>query len=152
VADLVDVEALVRQGVAVMVATRDGELRPEMGRGWGPSLSFDGGRLTVCVEGSPDSAMARNLESGSPLAATLSRLSSHTTVQLKGAVVEVTTPTHDRLQAVAEHVDRFVAETGVVGVPESIARGMVGPDLIAVTVEVTERFDDTPGSGAGRPL
>ena len=65
-ADLVDIEALVRQGVAVMVATRDGELRPEMGRGWGPSLSDDGGRLRVCVEGSPDSAMARNLESGEP--------------------------------------------------------------------------------------
>jgi pyridoxamine 5'-phosphate oxidase-like protein len=152
VAAEIDIADLVRQGVAVVVATRDGESRPELGRAWGPALSEDGARLTVCVEAAPDSAMAHNLEAGTPVAAMLARLASQTTVQLKGQVVEVATPTQDRLDAVSEHVDGFVAETAVVGVPESIARALVGPDLLTVTMEVAERYDETPGSDAGRPL
>jgi hypothetical protein len=152
VAAEIDIADLVRHGVAVIVATRDGESRPELSRAWGPALSEDGARLTVCVEATPDSPMARNLASGSPVAATLARLASQTTVQLKGPVVEVATPTQDRLDAVSEHVDGFVAETAFVGVPESIARGLVGPDLLTVTIAVAEQSDETPGPSAGRPL
>ena len=106
----------------------------------------------MCVEAAPNSALARNLESGSPVAATVARLASQTTVQLKGPVVEVAAPTPDRLDAIAAHVDGFVAETAVVGVPESIARALVGPDPLTVTIAVAERFDETPGQDAGRPL
>lgn len=148
----VEIAALVRQGVAVIAATRDGELRPEVSRAWGPVLSDDGARLALCVEGGPGSAMARNLEAGSPLAAMLSRIASFTSVQVKGRVVEVAEPTPERREAVADHVDRFVAETRAVGVSEAIARSLVGPDLIAVTIEIDERYDETPGSGAGRAL
>ena len=148
----IDIADLVRHGVAVIVATRDEESRPEVGRAWGPALSEDGERLTVCVEAAPNSALARNLESGSPVAATVARLASQTTVQLKGPVAEVSAPTPDRLATVAAHVDGFVAETAVVGVPESIARALVGPDLLTVTIAVAERFGETPGQDAGRPL
>ena len=96
--------------------------------------------------------MARNLASSSSAAAMLARLASHTTVQLKGTVVEVATPTQDRLDAVDDHVEAFVAETAAVGVPESIARALVAPDLLTLTIEVSERFDETPGSRAGTPL
>jgi hypothetical protein len=148
----IEIADLVREGVAVVVATRDEEMRPALSRAWGPALSEDGAHLTVCVEAAPGSAMARNLESGSPAAAMVTRLSSHTSVQLKGAVVEVATPTQDRLEAVAAHVDGFVAETAIVGVPEELARALAGQDLLTATIEVAERFDETLGSGAGRPL
>jgi hypothetical protein len=152
VSEVIDVAELARQGVAVIVATRDGELRPQLSRAWGPSLSEDGARLTVCVEAAPESPMARNLESGSPVAATLARLTSHTAVQLKGPAVEVAAPTQDRLDAVHEHIGSFIAETAVVGVPETLARALVGTDLMTVTIEVAERFDETPGPDAGRLL
>jgi hypothetical protein len=148
----IDIAELVGEGVAVIVATRDAELRPELSRAWGPALSEDGERLTVCVEAAPDSPMARNLESGSPAAAFVARLTSHAGVQLKGTVVEVATPTPDRLEAVSRHVDGFVAETAGVGVPEPLARALVGPDLLTVTIAVGERLDETPGPGTGRPL
>ena len=136
----------------MIVAARDDEHRPAVSRAWGPSLSEDGGRLALSVEAAPDSAMARNLKPGSPLAVMLHGLVSFTSVQLKGSVVDVAGATQDRLDAVADHVDRFIAETGEVGVPEILARGLVGSELVAVTIEVTERFDETPGSGGGRPL
>jgi len=148
----IDIAELARQGVAVIVATRDDELRPQLSRAWGPSLSDDGACLTVCVEAAPDSPMARNLASGSPVAATLARLTSHTAVQLKGPAIEVAAPTQARLDAVHEHIGHFIAETAVVGVPETLARALVGTDLMTVTIEIAERFDDTPGPDAGQPL
>jgi len=148
----IDIGDLVREGVAVVVATRDAELRPELSRAWGPALSEDGERLTVSVEAPRGSATARNLVAGSPVVATLARLASRTTVQLKGAVVAVAPPDADRVAAVAAHADGFVAETAVVGVPEAIARGLIGPELLSVTIAVAERSDETPGPGAGRPL
>jgi hypothetical protein len=152
VGEPIDIAELARQGVAVIVATRDDELRPQLSRAWGPSLSDDGARLTVCVEAAPDSPMARNLQSGGPVAAMLARLTTHTAVQLKGTPVEFAAPTQDRLDAVHEHIGNFITETAVVGVPETLARGLVGTDLMTVTIEVAERFDETPGPDAGRAL
>jgi len=145
-------EDLARAGVAIIVATRDRELRPQLARAWGPSLSRDLARLTVCVEAARGSAMASNLRDRSPVAATLSRLQSHTTVQLKGIPVHVRAPTATRLRAVAAHVDRFANEGMAVGMPEAFARGLVGPELLDVTIEICERSDETPGPNAGRPL
>jgi hypothetical protein len=142
----IDIAELVRRGPAMMVATRDSGLRPELARAWGPSLSADGSRLTMCVEAAPGSAMTRNLAARCPLAASLSHLTSHLAVQLKGAVVDVAPPTSERLGVVSDHVDRFVADTARVGVPEAIARGLVGPDLVTVTMAITERIDETPGA------
>ena len=148
----VDVAELVRHAVAVIVATRDADLRPELSRAWGPSLSEDGGRLTLCVEAAPGSTMARNLEPRSPVAATLARLTSQTTLQLKGWTTEAGPPTPERLDAVDEHIAGFLAEIAKVGVPEAHARALIGTGLMAVTIEVAECFDETPGPGAGRHL
>lgn len=74
---------------------------------WGPSLSEDGACLTVCVEAAADSAMMSNLKAGAPVAATVARLVSHTTVQIKGRAVGVSVPTSERLAAVADHIERF---------------------------------------------
>ena len=76
----------------------------------------------MCVEAAPGSAMARNLASGSPLAAVPEPPDLPAAVQLKGAVVDVRPPTAERLGVVGDHVDGFVAETARVGVPEAIAR------------------------------
>jgi hypothetical protein len=145
-------EDLLRTGVAVVVATRDHELRPELSRAWAPSLSQSGTRLTVCVETGQDSAVAANLATGSPLAAMLSRLTTHESVQLKGLPVEVCAPTPERLVSVAEHIDRFVAEGEQVGMPETFARGLIGHELLDVTIEVQQCTDETPGPDTGRRL
>ena len=145
-------EDLLRTGVAVIIATRDRELRPELSRAWAPSLTGSGTRMSVCVEAAQDSPMAANLASGSPVAAMLSRLTTHETVQLKGLPVEVCEPTPERLVSVAEHVDRFVAEGERVGMPEAFARGLIGRELLDVTIAVHQCTDETPGPDTGRTL
>jgi phosphatidate phosphatase APP1 len=50
------------------------------------------------------------------------------------------------------HIDDFVVATAVVGVPEKMARALVGTDMLTVTIEVVARFNETLGPDAGRPL
>jgi hypothetical protein len=100
-------------------------------------------------EGSPTRA---NLLGGSPVAVTLSRPTSYVTVQLKGPLAGVGAPDDDALRRASAHLDAFVAETTTLGVPDRIIRGMVDAELLAIAVEVTERYDGTPGPAAGRRL
>ncbi len=143
-----DLADLVRRGVAVIVAACDGDMRPELGRAWGPTLSGDGERLTVCVEASPDSAMARILQPGAPTAAMITRLASPAIVTLGGPVVELAAPGPDRLHAVAGHVEAFVAELAAVGVPAATARALVAPDLCCVTIELGRPARRDPRTGS----
>jgi hypothetical protein len=47
----------IQGGVAVGVATRDDDLRPEFARGWGPEVSADGRSLRLCVTAPEGSRM-----------------------------------------------------------------------------------------------
>lgn len=149
----VDVSGLAAQvhgGVAVVVAVCDAELRPEIGRGWGPRLAADGSRLTLCVSADPGSPFASGLVPGAAMAVTLSRPSTYRSVQLKGRVEHVAAPDPDQLELVEEHVRDFCAEVEPLGLPD--AGRLRRHDLVAVTLEVRERYDQTPGPNAGARL
>ena len=147
-----DIRELVRQGVAVVVATRAQDLRPAITRAWGPQLTDDGRRLTLCVEAPEGSATNANLIAGATFAATLSRPSTYSTVQLKGPLVDCHTPVAADLERVAAHLDAFLLDASTVGLDPVIGRRMAGPGLMTVVMEVTERYNQTPGPGAGAPL
>ena len=143
---------LVDEAAAVVAATCDQQRRPVLGRAWGPTLDASGRQLTVCVEAPAGGAMARNLLTGVPVAITLARLTSHRSVQCKGPLVQVVAPSSGALSAVTEHVERFVAEGAKAGMPSWFARGLVGRELLTVTIDVAVVTDETPGAGIGRPL
>ena len=143
---------LVDEAAAVVAATCDQQRRPVLGRAWGPTLGADGRQLTVCVEAPAGGAMARNLQTGGPVAITLARLTSHRSVQCKGPLVRLAAPNDEALSAVAEHVERFVAEGAKAGMPSWFARGLVGRELVTVTIDVAVATDETPGAEIGRPL
>jgi hypothetical protein len=147
-----DIHELARQGVACVVATRDGQLRPAVARAWGLVLADDGAALTLCVEAPAGSPTRANLEEGTPLAATLTRPSSYISIQLKGRVAAVRELDDADRARVARHGDAFVEDTAVLGLPESIARSLQDSDFVTVDVALTERFDQTPGPGAGGRL
>lgn len=147
-----DIRELARQGITVVVATRDEHLRPSVARAWGPLLSQDGAQLTLCVEAPDNSATEANLVAGSPLAATLTRPSTYTSVQLKGALSQVRPPLAAELERVAAHVDSFAIETAPLGLDPELARRLAGDRLVTIVVEIAERYDQTPGSGAGARL
>jgi hypothetical protein len=147
-----DEAELIREGVAVVVGTRDASLRPAVTRGWGPNLSGDGAALTLMVDAPEGSPTRVNLGGGSPVAVTLSRPTSYASVQLKGPVVAVRAPSDAELASMRSHVEAFVTEAVAMGVRAAVARSLVGDDVVVVEIAVAERYDQTPGPGAGRRL
>jgi hypothetical protein len=144
---------LARRGVACVVATRDGELRPAVARAWGPVLADDGQTLTLCVEAPGGSPTRANLEDGTPLAATLTLPSSYVSIQLKGRVTAIAQLDDADRARVAAHGDAFAAEAAAVGLAEPIARTLRDDaEYLKVDVALTDRYDQTPGPGAGGRL
>jgi hypothetical protein len=148
-ADLVE---LVQSGVAIVVATRDDELRPEIARAWGPEVSADGSTMRLCVTARPGSKTLSNLEGNGAIAATFSLPSSYRTVQIKGAVLELSAVTAAELERVREHVGSFADEAEQVGIARGMAHRLARAELVAVRFAVGELYDQTPGPKAGSRL
>ena len=147
-----DIWELARQGVALVVATCGADGRPAVARGWGPHLADDGDRLTLCVDAPPGSATLQNLLAGSAIAATMSRPSTYSTVQLKGLLRAVRAPNAGEVDRVNAHLDAFAIETAGLGLDQTRARRLLGNALVTVVVDVAERYDQTPRPGAGAPM
>jgi hypothetical protein len=143
----------IHGGVAVGVATRDGDLRPEFARGWGPEVSSDGRSLRLCVSAPAGSRMRANLEANGAVAVGFSPPTIARAVQVKGVASRVSEPDLDDLERVERHVSAFVAEAERVGAPAELSRRMfVGAGLVTVGFLIDEVFDQTPGPTAGRRL
>jgi hypothetical protein len=143
----------IHGGVAVGVATRDDDLRPEFARGWGPEVSADGRSLRLCVTAPPGSAMRANLEQNGAVAVGFSPPTIARAVQVKGVASQVGDPETADLERVERHVRSFVEEALRIGAPEELSRRMfVGSGLLAVQFSIDEVFDQTPGPTAGRRL
>jgi len=143
----------IHGGVAVGVATRDDDLRPEFARGWGPRVSADTRSLSLCVAAPEGSRVRANLEQNGALAVGFSPPTIARAVQVKGVATVVGEPDAADLERVERHVGLFIAEAERVGAPAELSRRMfVGTGLVAVAFSIDEVFDQTPGPTAGRRL
>jgi hypothetical protein len=147
-----EVIELLSRGVATIVATRDGDLRPEIARGWGIRLAPGRAEATLCVSAPAGSRTRANLEGNGVIAVTCSLPTTYQTIQLKGRALEVRAPTAEQLALVEEHVAAFGREAAQVGLPDGVARRLLDADLAAVTIAVHELYDQTPGPDAGAAL
>jgi hypothetical protein len=143
----------IHGGVAVGVATRHGDLRPEFARGWGPEVSADGRSLTLCVSAPEGSRMRANLMGNGAVAVGFSPPTIARAVQVKGVAMVMGEPEAADLERVERHVRSFVAEAERIGAPPELSRRMfVREGLVAVQFSIDEVFDQTPGPTAGRRL
>ena len=148
-----EVVAFIQGGVAVGVASRDDDLKPEFARGWGPEVSADGRSLRLCVTAPEGSPMRANLERNGALAVGFSPPTIARAVQVKGVATMVSEPEAADLERVERHLRSFVAETEQIGASAELSRRMlVRTGLVAVQFSIDEVFDQTPGPTAGRRL
>ena len=148
-----EVVAFVQSGVAVGVATRDDDLKPEFARGWGPDVSADGRTLRLCVTAPVGSRMRANLERNGAVAVGFSPPTIARAVQVKGVATRVDEPEVADLERVERHLQSFVTEAGRIGAPAELSRRMFArTGLAAVQFSIDEVFDQTPGPTAGRRL
>jgi Pyridoxamine 5'-phosphate oxidase len=148
-----DLAGFVHSGVAVAVATRDGDLVPAFTRGWGPEVSGDGRSLTLCVIAPPGSATLANLEANGAIAVAFSPPTIARAVQVKGIAASVREPGANEVARATRHLDAFTAEAVQIGFPAELPQRMfLRDDFVSVTLSVDEVFDQSPGPNAGRPL
>jgi hypothetical protein len=146
-----ELAAFLTSGVAIMAATRNGDLRPEIARGWGPGPSEDGTRLALCLIAPPGSVTRANIEENGSIAVNCTRPSTYRAVQIKGRAIEVRQPAEPDWVRARQHADAFTADTAKVGAPAPSAHYIQAVDL-AVTIEAYEIYDQTPGPAAGSRL
>lgn len=143
------VVAFLGRGVAIVAATRDADLQPEITRAWGPAVAQDGAAVTLCLGDGPGARTRANLESNGAIAATFSLPTTYRGVQIKGTVTALGEPTEDDLGRMREHVAAFAEEVVQLGIPPDRALGFLDDRFLAVTFTVAEVYDQTPGPRAG---
>jgi hypothetical protein len=145
--------AFVHGGVAAVVATRDGDLRPQITRAWGPHLSADGSALTICVVAPAGSKTRENLDSNGAIAVVCCPPTIARAIQFKGKVVATNQPDADDLVRADEHMRAFGEECARIGLSASDVRQLFRrSELLAVQVDISEAFEQSPGPTAGRRL
>jgi hypothetical protein len=151
ISDPLSLADLLDTGVAIMVATRDAELRTHVTRGWGGYVDAGTGHLSLALTDYPGSGVVPDLEANGRIAVNLARPVNYQSMQLKGTVISIGDCTTDERARVDRHVTRFVEETESVGSPAIIAR-IAGSEFIQVRVAIRRSYEQTPGPGAGGEL
>ncbi|MGZ9189451.1 MAG: hypothetical protein ACXW39_05280 [Nitrospira sp.] len=143
---------LLHTGVSVMVGTRDGALIPECTRAWGIRVAPDRSTMTILLAETFAGKTLDDLRANGMIAVTCTRPTDHLTCQLKGRVRSITPVTsNDRALSQRWHRE-FTAELKAIGVSSTLSEGWIVEPTVAVEVDVTDVFDQTPGPGAGQKV
>ncbi|HEX2055449.1 MAG TPA: hypothetical protein VHF07_03075 [Nitrospiraceae bacterium] len=143
---------LLQTGVSVVVGTRDAALMPECTRAWGIRVGKDRVSVTIYLTESISRQTLKNLDDNGLIAISCTRPTDHVACQLKGRVRQIRQAAkRDVEQSRAWHRD-FVQELVAIGVPPSLGEAWITEPALAVDVDVTDMFHQTPGPGTGEKL
>lgn len=143
--DLVD---LIESGVSMTLATRDAERMPECARAFGARVHPDRTHLTIYVPCSTAGRTLANLAIEPRIAVSFSRTHDHRTYQLKGTAT-ARDAREDERSMIESYRASFASSLDLSGIPRRLTmRARVWP-AIALELEISDVFAQTPGPGAG---
>ena len=140
---------LLRTGVSVVVGTRDAALMPECTRAWGIRVGKDRATVTVFLTEAISRQTLRNLKDNGRIAVSCTRPTDHVACQLKGAVRAIRPATKREAEQSRTWYREFVGELVAIGVPPSLCEAWIIEPALAVEIDVTDVFHQTPGPGTG---
>jgi hypothetical protein len=145
---LSELAELLETGVAMLGASADVNRAPEAFRVWGASITGDG-RLRALISSDAGRSLAA-LRDGAPLAISFTDITSFASVQVKGPVVGAAEPPGPAdLWRLQQYTTVFNDALGQVGHPPALGERLRPMAVFAVTMDVEELYDQTPGPGAG---
>lgn len=151
-----DLSAFLESGCSTIVGTLTPSGEPYATRGWGTEvLSSDPLRVRVLVGAGAFAHVGRFPGDGATfsIAVTGADVRTLRSVQLKGTAHDLEAPTPADLERSGMFCDSFFADVEAVdGVHRALMERLVPTDLLAVTVEVAELYDQTPGPAAGTAI
>jgi hypothetical protein len=146
-----DLKTFVESEVTVYVATRDADLQPEAGFGWGPRL-VSPDELEVFVDREAGAKIVANLRENRQVAVTLSSPITYRSLQMKGFCVDIREPLSEDAPWVERHRTMITEVLRARGLPAHVSRTFYSRDVVKLRCVIEARFDQTPGPGAGGRL
>lgn len=143
---------LLQTGVSVVVGTRDAGLTPECTRAWGITVRPDRRSVTIYLTEACSRQTLRNLKDNGRIAVSCTRPTDHVACQLKGLVRTVRPATSREGKLSRSWHREFVAELVAIGVPSELGEAWITEPALAVEIDVTDVFHQTPGPGTGERL
>lgn len=147
-----ELATFLESGLSIVVATRDGRLQPDGAVGWAVRVHESRDGLTVYMHPQAAREMLRNLERFPEIAVDLDLPSSHRACQVKGRFLTARKARKGERSIVEGQMDAFAEDLVGIGVPRAMTGGWEVWPCIAVEIEVTELYEQTPGPGTGGPL
>ena len=150
-----DLLAIMVRGVSVIVASRDLALRPSDMRAVGSQVAPDGTNITVFVSRRQSRQLVQDVAATGHVAAVFSEPATHRTVQVKATRAMLRNADASDAPVLALYLASMEHEIQRVGYAPSMTRAMLAhqlDDLVAISFEPEQAFDQTPGPKAGAPL
>lgn len=148
--------AFLESGCSTIVGALTTSGEPFAARGWGIEVLGDRPPRIRTLVGAWDMAtIGHHPSDGADFAIALTGTSVSTlrSVQLKGRARSIGPPTAADRQRADAYCDAFFDELLTSdNIPRALMDRLVPVDLVALTAEVTELYDQTPGPAAGTPL
>jgi len=143
---------LLQTGVSVIVGTRDASFMPESTRAWGIHVAKDCASVTIFLTEAISKKTLQNLRDNGLVAISCTRPTDHAACQLKGRLRTIRPAGQaDHEQSTNWHRD-FTQELVAIGVPSGMCEAWMTEPALAVEIDVTEVFHQTPGPGAGEKV
>lgn len=121
-------------------------------RAMGIRVAPDGERLAIFLPVATAAQTVANLRSNPRIALTLSEISTHRTLQIKGTVLEIGEPTDEDHAYVNLYREMFAADLAWAGQTEANTLALTNWPCHAVLVEIAVVYTQTPGPTAGLQL
>jgi hypothetical protein len=143
---------LLQTGVSVVVGTRNASLLPECTRAWGIRVGADRASVTIFLAETISRKTLENLRDNGTMAISCARPTDHMACQLKGCLRTIRPITPDDHEASRRWHRDFLEELRAIGVPPELGQAWIAEPTLAVEMNVTDVFQQTPGPGAGEKV
>ena len=128
------------------------DLKPSHSFALGARINSAAETITVFVCKEISHTVLKDCET-SKRAVFYSTLFSHEAYQVKGNVTQVEPLSEEDRSASKEHCEKFIQATTEMGMPPENTRKIFGLTAdTAITIELEQIFDQTPGPNAGKPI
>ncbi|MDP3799540.1 MAG: hypothetical protein Q8R06_20750 [Polaromonas sp.] len=147
--------AMMDKGVSVIVSACSLDMRPSIMRAVGSAIAPGGHSITVYLSRRQSRQLIQDIASTGRIAVVFSEPSSHRTVQVKAAAARIRCAEASDEPALERYVASMEKEIERVGYEPVFTRAMLArrlEDLVAISFEPAQAFDQTPGPKAGAPL
>lgn len=147
--------AMIDKGVSAIVSSCDAQLRPSIMRAVGSAISPDGRSITVYLVRQQSRQLLQDIAATGRVAVVFSEPSTHHTLQVKAPAARARAMDDSDVPVLTRYLESMEREIALVGFAPALTRAMLAhrrDDVVAISFEPVEAYDQTPGPRAGSPL